>query len=380
MKKICYILVFILCILLCSCGTSSKSDTEKSQYLSETYDFYETSIATIRDECNVNSQKADEIFIVLVEKCGVNQEFHLIKKAFEDDGYAVSGYPNNLYVIITKGVVVAVYNGYGGQCIYPASESELDNETDSERESAKNNSQNDEQQTDDESFSLPLRNGEVVWNILESDLPKLSGDEIVNQTSPQNQPVLIEGVIDNMDDDILSFDLWIQYGETYYKVENWICKVDLGDITDGSTVEICTETTVDGSLNHEIYAIRKLEVGIDESEVLQNIVASFKNSCAPIDYKGIMRNPSKAYGTICKATGTVFQVVSMEELSQKFLLELDDGNMVYIVYSKDADADNILEEDQVTVYGTFYITETYTSVLGTSKTVPRLYVEYVDLL
>lgn len=53
--------------------------------------------------------------------------------------------------------------------------------------------------------------------------------------------------------------------------------------------------------------------------------------------------------------------------------------MRYFLSYKERDADNVLEDDRISAYGTFYMTETYITVLGDSKTVPRLNVDYIDI-
>ena len=53
--------------------------------------------------------------------------------------------------------------------------------------------------------------------------------------------------------------------------------------------------------------------------------------------------------------------------------------MVYVSYYKDDGADNFLEGDNITIYGTFYMTETYMTLLGGEKTVPKLVVDYLDM-
>lgn len=68
-----------------------------------------------------------------------------------------------------------------------------------------------------------------------------------------------------------------------------------------------------------------------------------------------------------------------KDTMQELLLNLDGDNLVYVSYYKEKGSDNVLENDTVTVYGIFYLTETYTTVLGAEKTVPRLPVSYVNI-
>ncbi|MGN0649932.1 MAG: hypothetical protein ACI4KM_05800, partial [Oscillospiraceae bacterium] len=68
-----------------------------------------------------------------------------------------------------------------------------------------------------------------------------------------------------------------------------------------------------------------------------------------------------------------------QDYLQELLLELSDGNIIYVAYYKEDNADNIIEGDSVNVYGTFYQTKSYTTILGENKTVPRLSCDYVDI-
>ena len=74
MKRILLLLSVLLCLSLCSCGVFVDTDTPKSAELSNEYDFYENSVASIRGACNVSPEEADEIFIILVNNCGVDKE------------------------------------------------------------------------------------------------------------------------------------------------------------------------------------------------------------------------------------------------------------------------------------------------------------------
>lgn len=60
MKKSIYVYVGILCLFLYSCGffKGNDNDTAQSAQLSEKYNFYENSDASIRDGCNVSSEEA----------------------------------------------------------------------------------------------------------------------------------------------------------------------------------------------------------------------------------------------------------------------------------------------------------------------------------
>ena len=212
------------------------------------------------------------------------------------------------------------------------------------------------------------------WDGIEKNATRATADDIINFTH-KTDIVLIEGVINNVSE--TTFDLWVPHNNAWHRIEEFKTNIDISDIQNGSTVQICIETWSDGSLkkSENIMAIRKLE----DIPLNTEIVSAFKKSCKNIDYNAIMRNPENARGTICKAKGKVLQVIKTESYMQEFLLEMSNGNLLYIGYYKNENDDNVLEADSVTVYGTFYVTETYTTVTGVSKTVPRLACDYVDI-
>lgn len=72
MRKMHYTIILFLCICFCSCSNLVDTDTPKSTELSEKYEFYEKSVANIRNGCQVTPEEADEIFLVLVNDCGVS--------------------------------------------------------------------------------------------------------------------------------------------------------------------------------------------------------------------------------------------------------------------------------------------------------------------
>lgn len=213
--------------------------------------------------------------------------------------------------------------------------------------------------------------GNIDWTQLESVLEPITEQSFLDRIPTESRFGLVEGIIDNISDD--SFDIWLPHNGTYSHRESWPRTDDFGDIQDGAKVQVCIETHDDCSLK-KVRAIR-----VVDAPLISDMVTEFKNTCTSIDYQKIMRNPDVAYGTIWKARGTVLQVVETKDNMQEFLLELSDGNCVYVDYYKEPGSDNIVEGDSVTVYGTFYMTKTYLTLLSGEKTVPKLAVDYITI-
>lgn len=113
--------------------------------------------------------------------------------------------------------------------------------------------------------------------------------------------------------------------------------------------------------------------------VVYDIEEVFKETCSPINYEKYMRNPEEEKEAACKAEGILMQITYQDDKWQRFLLQLPDGNFIYVSYEKEEGADQLLEGDRVTVYGNYIGTETYTTVIWTSKTIPHIQAYFIDL-
>lgn len=106
------------------------------------------------------------------------------------------------------------------------------------------------------------------------------------------------------------------------------------------------------------------------------------NSCTEVDYDTLAHNVNNMKGQRVKITGKIFQVVN-NAFSKAYMFDMrnpyDTNNMnfmqhVYLTGSKNS---NLIENDQITVYGTVEGTQTYTTVLGAQRTVPKIKIKYV---
>lgn len=144
MKKLCFIAALLLCFSLCSCGVLVDTNTPKSAELSEKYSFYENSVASIRGGCNVSPEEADEIFLVLVNDCGIDKEMTVTPYA--NAPYSVKYGSKTLSMTLDGSSVSEVFDGESQ--IYPAAaadasspeESSTPEETEAPADSAQDNS------------------------------------------------------------------------------------------------------------------------------------------------------------------------------------------------------------------------------------------------
>ena len=109
MKKLCFIAALLLCFSLCSCGVLVDTNTPKSAELSEKYSFYENSVASIRSGCNVSPEEADEIFLVLVNDCGIDKEVTVTP--YVNAPYSVKYGAKTLSMTLDGSIVSEVFDG-----------------------------------------------------------------------------------------------------------------------------------------------------------------------------------------------------------------------------------------------------------------------------
>lgn len=117
------------------------------------------------------------------------------------------------------------------------------------------------------------------------------------------------------------------------------------------------------------------------------IVTDYKKSCASYKYKDVLRNPEKYTGKKAYWFGEVLQVVDKTELyatyrvgvsctKYKYIGGYSCPDAIYVTYFGEG---NFIEDDIVKMYGTMNGTETYTTVLGASVTIPKFTAQYIDL-
>lgn len=114
-------------------GNLVDTNTPKSTELSEKYSFYEKSVNNIRVDCNVTPEQADEIFLILVDNCGVSD---LINYVFKNNDGTFSMYSSgtNYNVALKDGIVstVSVKHLFSDEQLYPKIENAQANNKPSE--------------------------------------------------------------------------------------------------------------------------------------------------------------------------------------------------------------------------------------------------------
>lgn len=109
----------------------------------------------------------------------------------------------------------------------------------------------------------------------------------------------------------------------------------------------------------------------------------YKNSCGKYSYKDLLRNPSdykdkKAYffGQILQKVGSTQYRVGVDCTKYNYIEGYHCDNTIYVTYYGDT---SLIEDDMVELWGTMDGTQTYTTVMGASVTIPKLSAKYATL-
>lgn len=141
------------------------------------------------------------------------------------------------------------------------------------------------------------------------------------------------------------------------------------------------------SNNTKYFDTNYKEVKTDLSKLKSQQISDFKKSCKSLKYKDVLRNPDNYKGSNAYWFGEIVQVVSKTSYASVFRVDVTCEkytyskdyyctDTVYVTYFGDQ---SFIEDDMVKMWGTMDGTETYTTVLGASVTIPKFDAIYMEL-
>lgn len=168
MKKYVFISI-LLCFFLCSCSILADTNTPKSAELSEKYDFYEKSVTNIRKTCHVTPEEADEIFLVLVNDCGVSDLVNYVFKN-SDGTFAMWSSGQEYTVVLEDNVVstVSTTDFLKKVQLYPKEEPDIPDDNSDVEKSKASDTENNSTPSEDTKAS------ETITHDTKSSIPDLS--------------------------------------------------------------------------------------------------------------------------------------------------------------------------------------------------------------
>lgn len=123
----------------------------------------------------------------------------------------------------------------------------------------------------------------------------------------------------------------------------------------------------------------------------KKVEKEFKDSCDTIDFKTLSRNPDKYKGNNYKLTGEIIQVqesawgnsvdlrINITKKEYEYIDDVTWTDTIYATVEISDGEDKLLEDDVITFWGTCDGDYSYTSVLGSSITLPKIDIKYYEL-
>ncbi len=164
----------------------------------------------------------------------------------------------------------------------------------------------------------------------------------------------------------------IKNSETFYyvKVEN-----------------IDTLTNEDIETNTKYFDNNFKEINTNLKQLEANQVSDYKKTCKSYKYKDVLRNPENYQDQNAYWFGRIVQVVGKTSYYSEFRIDVTCQKYTYIqgyscsdtIYVTYFGNQSFIEDDMVKMWGTMDGTETYTTVLGASVTIPKFNAVYMEL-
>lgn len=144
--------------------------------------------------------------------------------------------------------------------------------------------------------------------------------------------------------------------------------------SEGDIIRFATRICDDGSPDTSHILAAKVVGHKDINEVY----SAFKENSPYLNPDTFCRNPDKYKYVPVRTNGKILQILNEDSDNATYLLSTSTG-CVYLNWYEDSviRGDRLLEDDNVSVYGTFDGLETYNSLIG-QKTVPKVNVYFIE--
>lgn len=242
----------------------------------------------------------------------------------------------------------------------------------------------------DESTTITMPNTTTEATTETTTEPPLVSYADIESGTYNNSVVKVEGVVSNVEkNDLISnieFSVWFNNNGNLTNSGTWfLIKDDIGaslfnylndNLNEGDNCLFTVGIHKDGSFGGSSL---KDAVIIDSATSLDEIKQTYIENCTYVSVSDLARNPAQYKGTDVVLNGEVFQIANETESRVEFLFDTgEDNGIVYISYNFPEGSGRLLEGDKLTIYGTFYIMRSYTSVLGTKQNVPSISALFIE--
>ena len=161
---------------------------------------------------------------------------------------------------------------------------------------------------------------------------------------------------------------------TDHTTGEWEIETKATVTSSGKKVQKCTGCGK--ILNEESY-----ELSDEEYE------AAYKDECKKMSYKELARDPDSVKGMLIKVTGEVIQVIEAANKDEYCVYRVDITksswgfytDTIMVKYDGYGKTPRILDDDIVTFWGVYNGLTSYTTILGSTETVPLMTAEYIEI-
>ncbi len=124
----------------------------------------------------------------------------------------------------------------------------------------------------------------------------------------------------------------------------------------------------------------------EEEERKNQQIKDYKNSCEKLNYKDVLREPDKYsgknvywFGKVSQVVDSVSYMVYVDCTKYQYINDYSCSNPIYLIYVPDSSSLKLIEGDMVEIYGKMDGIQSYVTVLGANKTIPKVMAFYVDI-
>jgi len=148
-----------------------------------------------------------------------------------------------------------------------------------------------------------------------------------------------------------------------------------------TTEQINAYQTAEGLVVNGIITDQLLEsLGIaDKLEEQAKTEADKASYSADYSYEQLARNPDTYTGSKVKFSGKILQVMEGDVSYLRVAMNSNYDTVIFATYDKDKLSYRLLDDDQVTIYGSSLGVYSYEAVSGATITIPWINAEYIDL-
>lgn len=160
---------------------------------------------------------------------------------------------------------------------------------------------------------------------------------------------------------------------------------ETGELIDGECLSCPEGYTLDKDSKECYFNSQENNQKPNNIKTQEEIIADYKTNCEIYSYKEVFRYAEDFEGKYAKFYGKVVQVSYNDDSTQILRVNVTDNgygyndDTIYVFYFPFADATRILEDDMVTVYGILDGLATYTSVVGSEITIPKILSTYIEI-